>query len=170
MLHSSLSRKASCIHSCCMRENESKILSSKPLSRTTGLPRNRSWQKTPKLYRTTLFFTNKDAILYSNEQSSDNSRQSQQLEDNPFWARKQRQRRHKNKQRNQKQLKQKTNNCISTICSNIEGIGLLRPWNILQEKREKMQTLYSYFVNFNQSPLSPIPSISFSPLTRLFLD
>jgi len=30
-------------YSCRMRENESKILSSKPISRATGLPRNRSW-------------------------------------------------------------------------------------------------------------------------------
>jgi hypothetical protein len=32
-----------------------------------------------------------------------------------------------------------------------------------------MQTLYSYFVNFNQSPLSPIPSIFFFSVNLIFL-
>jgi hypothetical protein len=52
------------------------------------------------------------------------------------------------------------NNCISKICPNIEGIGLLRPWT-LKEKRTNAKALlnYGYFVNIFQNLLSPI----FSP-------
>ena len=70
MLHRNLPRQAHCIHSRCLRQNESKILSSQPISRATGLSRNRRWQTTPKLYRWTLHFQTKMPfyILTSNPQ------------------------------------------------------------------------------------------------------
>ena len=96
MLHCILLRQADCIHSCRMCQNESKILPSQPISRATGLSRNRSGQTVPKLYCRTIFFTNQPAILYSNKQPSNRTWKHQELESHTFWACKQRKGRYKN--------------------------------------------------------------------------
>ena len=115
MLHRSLPRQTRSIHSCRMRKNESKILPSQPHSRSTGLSRNRHRQTLPKLYRWTLLFTNKNALLHFNEQSSNYQRWHEELEGHSFWACEQRKERFKNKQWNKKQPKSQPHNCITAI-------------------------------------------------------
>src|SRR5450759_3434897 len=90
MLCCSLSRQAYCIHSCCMCQNESKILSSQPLSCASGLSRNRGRQTTAQLHCRTLLFSNENTLLYTNEQPSNNKRQLGKLESNTFRSRQQR--------------------------------------------------------------------------------
>jgi hypothetical protein len=63
----------------------------------------------------------------------------------------------------------KTNNCISKVCPKIVGIGLLRPWNILKEKREKLKTLYSYFVNYRPEPTQPHSFYLFFSVNSIFV-
>jgi len=55
-------------------QNESKVLSSKPISGPTWLSRNRRRQTITELHHWTLFFANKNALLHSNEQSTNYQR------------------------------------------------------------------------------------------------
>jgi hypothetical protein len=75
--------------------------------------------------------------LHPDKQPSDYTGKHGELENNPFLTRKQRTRRHKNKQRNPRQPKKKTNNSTSKKCPNIEEIGLMRLWLLGEKSKYK---------------------------------
>jgi hypothetical protein len=62
------------------------------------LSRDRRWQETLKFCSGALYFSNENAFLHFNKQSSNHSWIHDKLEVNPYWSCKQGTRQHKNKQ------------------------------------------------------------------------